>query len=158
MFHGHLECFQNPPLGGRPNTKPGYHGTLNAHNCWFILFYNAWDTCMNRNSLNSIWLRARSHVTSHYPWGSVTNTTWIWRWQGVLGRPLETFFSVLTISMVTALGSCVQWPKVPLKWPVMFPKAWWTSTAYFPNSTGPSVTSGRFSPVHLYMCGIHAFF
>jgi hypothetical protein len=25
-------------LGGRPNTKPGDRGTLNAHNRWFILF------------------------------------------------------------------------------------------------------------------------
>ena len=23
------------------NTKPGDHGTLNAHNHWFILFYHA---------------------------------------------------------------------------------------------------------------------
>ena len=33
MFHGHLDCFQKPPLGGRPNTKPlGDHGTPNARN------------------------------------------------------------------------------------------------------------------------------
>ena len=38
MFHGCLDCFQKPPLGGRPNTKLGDHGTLNAHRCWFILF------------------------------------------------------------------------------------------------------------------------
>jgi hypothetical protein len=38
VYHGHLDCFQNPPLGGRLNTKPGDHGTLNAHDCWFILF------------------------------------------------------------------------------------------------------------------------
>jgi hypothetical protein len=23
MFHGHLDCFQKPPLGGGPNTKSG---------------------------------------------------------------------------------------------------------------------------------------
>jgi hypothetical protein len=28
-FHGHLEYFQKPPLGGRPNTKPRDHGTPN---------------------------------------------------------------------------------------------------------------------------------
>ena len=39
MFHGYLDYFQRPPLGGRPNTKPGDQGTLNAHNSWFILFY-----------------------------------------------------------------------------------------------------------------------
>ena len=32
--------FKKPPLGGRPNTKPGDHGTLNAHNPWFILVYH----------------------------------------------------------------------------------------------------------------------
>jgi len=42
MFHGHLDYFQKPSLGGRPNTKPGDHGTPNAHNCWFIIFYHAW--------------------------------------------------------------------------------------------------------------------
>ena len=40
MFHGHLDYFQKPPLGGRPNTKPGDHGTPYAHNRRFILFYN----------------------------------------------------------------------------------------------------------------------
>ena len=32
VFHGHLDYFQIQPLGGRPNTKPRYHGTLNPHN------------------------------------------------------------------------------------------------------------------------------
>jgi hypothetical protein len=32
MFHGHLDYFQKPPLGGRPNTKSRDHGTPNAHN------------------------------------------------------------------------------------------------------------------------------
>ena len=41
MFHGHLDYSQNPSLGGKPNTKPGDHGTLNADNHWFILFYHA---------------------------------------------------------------------------------------------------------------------
>ena len=41
MFYGHLDYFQKPPLGGEPNTKRlGDHGTLNAHNRWFILFYH----------------------------------------------------------------------------------------------------------------------
>ena len=38
MVHGHLNYFQIPPLGGRPNTKPlGGHGILNTHNV--DLFY-----------------------------------------------------------------------------------------------------------------------
>ena len=32
VFHGHVDCFQKPPLGGKPNTKPGDHATPNAHN------------------------------------------------------------------------------------------------------------------------------
>jgi hypothetical protein len=33
MFHGHLDCSQKLPLGGRPYTKPAEdHGTPNAHN------------------------------------------------------------------------------------------------------------------------------
>jgi hypothetical protein len=32
MFHGHLDSLQKPPLGGRPNIKPGDCGTPNAHN------------------------------------------------------------------------------------------------------------------------------
>ena len=32
MFHGHLDYFQKPSLGGRLNTKRGDHDTLNAHN------------------------------------------------------------------------------------------------------------------------------
>jgi hypothetical protein len=44
---------------------------------------------------NSVWLRARSHVTSHYIWGSMTT---LHGFGGVLGQPLDTFFWVLTIS------------------------------------------------------------
>ena len=38
MFHGHLDYFQNPSLGGRPDTKLGDHGIPNAHNHRFVLF------------------------------------------------------------------------------------------------------------------------
>ena len=41
----HGSCFmvtwiiiKKPPLGGRPNTKPGDYGTPNTHNRWFIEF------------------------------------------------------------------------------------------------------------------------
>ena len=95
MFHGHLNYFQKPPLGGRPNTKPGDHGTPNAHNRWFILFYHVWGPAWIEIHWNSIWLRARSHMTSHYTWGSVTT---LHDFGGVLGQPLDTFFWALTIS------------------------------------------------------------
>jgi hypothetical protein len=40
MFHGYLDYFQKPPLGGRSGTKLlGDHITPNAHNHWLILFY-----------------------------------------------------------------------------------------------------------------------
>ena len=35
---------------------------------------------------------------------------------------------------------------IPLKWPIIFLQSW-TSTAYFSNSTGSSVTNCRFSPI-----------
>ena len=38
MFHGHLDYFQNPSLGGRLDTKLGDHDIPNAHNHWFVLF------------------------------------------------------------------------------------------------------------------------
>ena len=51
MFHGHLEYFQKPPLGGRPNTNLRDHGAPNAHTCQFILSYHGVRIRMNRNSL-----------------------------------------------------------------------------------------------------------
>ena len=90
-----LGLFQKPPLESRPNTKLGDHGTPNAHGCWFILFYHVWRPEWIKIHWNSIWLRARSHKTSHYTWGSVTT---LYDFGGVLGQPLNTFFWVLTIS------------------------------------------------------------
>jgi hypothetical protein len=40
---------------------------------------------------NSIWLRARSHMTLLYTWGSVTT---LHDFGGEVGRPLETFFGL----------------------------------------------------------------
>ena len=38
MFHGDLDYFLNPPLGGRPNTKPlGDHDTPHDDNHGFII-------------------------------------------------------------------------------------------------------------------------
>ena len=96
MFHGHLDYFQNPPLGGRPNTKPlGDHGTANAPNRWFTLFYHVWWPAWIDIHWNSIWLRARSNINSYYTWGSMTT---LQNFGGVLGRPLDTFFWALTTS------------------------------------------------------------
>ena len=71
MFHGRLDYFQKSPLGGRPNTKLGDHGTMNAHNRWFILFYRVWGPACIKIHWNSIgwgpshiWL----HTTLEGPW------------------------------------------------------------------------------------------
>ena len=71
------------------------HGTLNAHYCCFILFYHVWGPAWIEIHWNGIWLRAWSHMTSHYTWGSVTT---LHDFGGVLGRPLDTFFWALTNS------------------------------------------------------------
>ena len=71
MFHGHLDYFQKPPLGGRPNTKPGDHGTPNTHNRWFILCYHVWRPTWIEIHWDSIWLRADHiwlHTTLESPW------------------------------------------------------------------------------------------
>jgi hypothetical protein len=94
-FHGHLNYFQKPPLGGRPNTKPRDRRNPPAHNRWFILSYHVWEPTWIKIHWNSIWLRAQSHMTSHYTWGSVTTLN---DFEGVLRQPLDTFCWALTIS------------------------------------------------------------
>jgi hypothetical protein len=84
--------FKNPPLGGRSNTKPWDHGTLNAHNRWFILFYHVWGPAWIETPWNDRWLRALSHMTAHYTWGSVTT---LHDFGGVLGWPLDTWSRLL---------------------------------------------------------------
>ena len=102
MFHVHSDYIQKPLFGGRPNTKPGDHNTLNAHNRWFILLYHVWRRAWIEIHWNSIWLRARSHMISHHTWGVRDHTTWFWRCVET-GRPLDTFFWALTIFVVMAL-------------------------------------------------------
>ena len=110
MPHGHLDYLQKPPLGGRPNTKPrDHHGTPNDHHSWFILFYHGWAPAWINIHQNSIWLRAWSHMTSHYTWGSVTT---LHDFGGVLGQPLDTFFWALTNSWSRLLACVWSGPKV----------------------------------------------
>ena len=69
VYRGHSYYFQKPLVGGRPNIEPGDHGIQNAHNRWFILRGGpAWLGF----HWNSIWLRARPHMTSQCTWGSMT--------------------------------------------------------------------------------------
>ena len=47
IFRGRLDHCQKPPHGGRLNSKPGDHGTPNAQNRCYILFYHVWGpTCI----------------------------------------------------------------------------------------------------------------
>ena len=120
MFHGHLDYFQEPPLAGRPNTKPGDHGTPNAHNCWFILWYHVRGPAWWEIHWNNIWLRIRSYMASHFTWGSVTT---LHDFGGVLERPLVTFIWALTIDghgswlMCEVTFSWVAHILGPTKWP-----------------------------------------
>ena len=111
MFHGHLDYFQKPSLGGWPNTKPGDHGTPNVHNHWFILFYHVWGPAWIEIHWNSIRLRARSHMTSRYTWRSMTT---LHEFGGVLRQPLDTFFWALTISWSRPLACAAHrtWTKM----------------------------------------------
>ena len=58
-------------------------------NRWLFLFYHVWGPTWIESHRNSIWLRARTHVTSHYTWGFVTT---LHAFEDVSGRPLDTFF------------------------------------------------------------------
>ena len=64
-----LGLFSKTTSGGRPNINPGDHSSPNARNIWFILFYHVWGPAWIRIHWNCIWLRVRSHMTSHYAWG-----------------------------------------------------------------------------------------
>ena len=97
MSHGHLDSFRKPPPGGRPNTKLWDHGTLSVRNIAFILLYHARGPFWIENHRDTIWLRAWSHMTSHYPWGSVAT---LHDFGGGLGTTFGhiAFFWALTIS------------------------------------------------------------
>jgi hypothetical protein len=95
---------------GLINTKSGDHGTRNAHNRWFILFHHVRGLVWIEIHWSSIWLRAWSHMASHYTWGPVTTLN---DFRSVLGQPLDTHFLLGSHNfMVMALGSCVKWPLV----------------------------------------------
>jgi hypothetical protein len=81
--------------GGKPNTKPGDHGTPNTHDRLYILFYHGWVPSWIEIHRNSIRVRVRDHAT------------WFWRCLGIaFGHTLLSSHNI----MVTALGSCVKWP------------------------------------------------
>ena len=72
-------------------TKLGDYGTPDAHHRWFILFYHVWGLAWIENHWTSIWLRAQSHMTSHYTWRSVTT---LYEFGGVVGQRSNIFFGL----------------------------------------------------------------
>ena len=108
----HLDYFQKPSLGGRPNTKPEDPGTPNTQNRWCILFYHVWGPAWEEIHWKSISLRTWSHMTSHYTQGSMTT---LYGSGGVLGRPLDTFRWALTISWSQLLAQVWSGPKFKLR-------------------------------------------
>ena len=109
MFHGHLDYFQKPPLGGRPNTKPfGDHGTPNAHNCWFILSHHVWGPAWIKIHWKSTWVEGpvTYGFTLHLRIRDVN--TWFWRCVGMtfghffLGSPPISWSWLLTCSTCVA--------------------------------------------------------
>ena len=82
MFHGHFDYFVKPPLGSRPNTKPGDHGTLNAHNRWFNLFYHMWGPTWIKIHWNSILVKGPVTYDFTVHLRVRDHTTWFWRCVG----------------------------------------------------------------------------
>ena len=78
MFHGHLDYFQKPPLGGRPNIKLGDHGTPNAYNRWFVLFYHVWGSAWIEIPLKYHLVEGpvMHDITLHL--SVCDHTTWFW--------------------------------------------------------------------------------
>jgi hypothetical protein len=109
MFHGHLDNFQKPPLGGMSNTKPGDLGTLNAHSHWFTTFYHVWELAWIEIYWNSISFEGpvtydfALHLRIH------DHISWFWK---CLGTAFGQFLFGSHNFMITVLGSCVKWPEV----------------------------------------------
>ena len=70
-----------------------------------------WEPAWIEIHWNNIWLRARSHMASHYTWRSVTTPH---DFGGVLGRPLDTSVWALTSSWSWLLACVWSGPKLLL--------------------------------------------
>ena len=114
--------FRNHLLEKPPNTKPGDHGTLNAHNRCLIPFYHACGPAWIEIHWNSIWLRARSPMASHYTWRSVTT---LHDFGGVLGWPWDTLFWALTMPWSRLLACMWSGPKIMRQMRVDAIRNWW---------------------------------
>jgi len=85
------------------------NNVMKAHSCRFILFYHAWGPAWIEIHWNNICLSARSHMASHYTWGSMTA---LHDFGGVyVGMAFGHFLLGSHKFMVIACGSCVKWPE-----------------------------------------------
>jgi len=104
-----LGLFQKPPLGGRPNTKPGEYGTINAHNHWCTPMLSCVMTRMSRISSKSHLVEGpvmyAFTLTYHL---KVRDHTMCFR--RCLGTAFAHFLLGSHNFMVTSFGSCVKWP------------------------------------------------
>ena len=75
----------------------------------WIYLNHTWGPVWIEIHWNSIWLRARSHTTPHYTWEPVTILHKI---GGCVGTAFGHFLLDSLNFVVTALGSCVKWPRV----------------------------------------------
>jgi hypothetical protein len=83
----------------------GDHGTPNAQNRWFILYYHVWGpACIKIHWEGPVTydFTPHSRVRDH--------TTWCWRCVGTTA--FGHFLLGSQNFIVTALGSCVKWPLV----------------------------------------------
>ena len=96
IYHMRLNIIFNIFLGDRLNTKLGDHGLQNLTTVDLLYVIMREDpTYINSTHWSSIWLRARSHMSSHYTWGPVTT---FHDFGSVSGTVFGHFFWALTIS------------------------------------------------------------
>ena len=89
LFHGLL----SKTSSYTQTMRPWHSETLKTVD--FVLFYHARGPLWIEIHQNSIWLRARSHMTSHYTWRLVST---LHDFGSALGWHLDIFFRALTIS------------------------------------------------------------
>ena len=141
MVHSSLDYFQKPPLGGRPNTKTGDHGTLKAHNRWSILFYHVWGCAWNEIQWNSIWLRSGPtwpHITLEDPWPHYTilEVSWDGLWTLCFGLSQfhgHSYWLMCDVALTLCVCVCATLRsyamQVPL--PLEFNFYWWKFNRLF---------------------------
>ena len=67
VFHGHLDYFQKPPLGGSLTQSKESMALRTFTTIDLFYLYHVWGPAWIETHWVSVWLRARSHMTySHY--------------------------------------------------------------------------------------------